>query len=188
MALAEPLLQVWLGHKFGAAATALTILVGYWLFTANTNVAGSMLIAVGKVRTMALYAWAVALVNLVLSLSLTPWLGLNGVVLGTAIPSVVLFPWFIWLVQRWLPVTAADFLREAWIPAYGVAAGTAAVLVALRLALDPHSLVSVVALSAFGVLGAWAAIYRWCLKPSERLLVGDMVRVVTARARRLRAA
>jgi O-antigen/teichoic acid export membrane protein len=188
MALAKPLLETWLGPKFGAAATAMTVMVGYWLVTANTNVAGSMLIAVGRVRTMALYAWVTALANLALSLALTPWLGLNGVVLGTAIPAVVVFPWFVWLVQRWLPVTWRDFAREAWIPAYSVAAGLAAVLVGLRLALDPSSLPAVIGLCALGLLGGWAAVYAFCLRASERALIGDMARVVVARARRLRPA
>src|SRR5262249_24783890 len=83
MVLARPILVVWLGPKFGTAATAMTILVGYWLFNANTGVAGSMFVAAGRLRALAIYAVAVAALNLILSIALTASFGLNGVVLGT---------------------------------------------------------------------------------------------------------
>jgi len=183
MTLAQPLLTVWLGTRYAPAATAMTILVSYWLVSANTNVAGTMLVAAGKMRALATYAWVVAIANLVLSLTLTPWLGLNGVVLGTAIPAVLAFPWFMWLVQRWLPITLDELARRSWLQPYAVAAIAAVALIGLRLALQPTTLGPVLALAAGGVLGSWLATYTFCLTSAERHLVADMGSVI---ARRLR--
>lgn len=181
MVLARPILAVWLGPKFATAGTAMTLLVSYWLVAANTNVPGAMLVAAGRVREFARYAWAVAIANLVLSLALTPWLGLTGVVLGTTIPYFVSFPFFMGMVRRWLPVRIRQLAVEAWAPAYAVAGVTAAVLLVVRLTWNPDTIASVAACCALGVLGAWALTYAAVLRPSEKRLVADVAGHVGAR-------
>ena len=64
------------------------------------------------------------------SLALTPLLGLDGLVLGTAIPYAVAFPFFMRFVLRKLPVSLGDLARRAWLPAYPLAAVLALMLVA----------------------------------------------------------
>src|SRR3954470_5462908 len=95
IALAAPLLEVWLGHRFREGAAALSILVSYWLLYGALAVTPGLLIGAGRARQVARLMVVVAGANLALSLVLTPILGLEGPALGTAIPYFVAFPFFV---------------------------------------------------------------------------------------------
>ena len=179
--LAKPILATWLGDKYSVAATAMTLLVGYWLVNANTGVAGSMLVAAGKIRTLTVYSVIVALANLGLSLALTPRLGLNGVILGTVISYVVLFPFFLRLTLSTFHVSLRELAREAWLPAYLTGAILAGALLAVRLSLQLDTIPIVLGVSALGVLVYWAMYYLVWLRPSERLLVRNVALALVRR-------
>jgi O-antigen/teichoic acid export membrane protein len=169
--LAKPILTVWLGPEFAVAATAMSVLVGYWLVNAGVSVAGRMLITAGRARAVATYAGAVALLNLGLSLGLTPRLGLDGVVLGTTISYLLGFPFLIRLALQAFPVSLAELAREAWLPAYLTGAVVAAGLLALRLTVALDTLPKVFGAGLLAVLLYWAMYYGLWLSPSERVLV-----------------
>jgi O-antigen/teichoic acid export membrane protein len=175
MILAKPILKVWIGPKFEAAATAMVILTAYWLLNAGVGVPGRMLVAAGRARTLALYAGGVALANLGLSLGLTPSLGLNGVVLGTTIAYALGFPFFVWVILSTFPVTLGDLVRDVWVPAYVTGAVVAGGLLAVRLTLHPGSLPSVIGSGLVTVGAYWAIYYVVWLKPAERVLVKSVV-------------
>jgi O-antigen/teichoic acid export membrane protein len=176
MVLAGPILRFWLGARFLPAETALIVMVGYWLLAANTGVTGSMLIAAGKVRDFTRYSWTVAISNLLLSLALTPPLGLVGVVLGTTIPYVLFFPYFLALVVRHLPVKLEDLAREAWVPAYLTSAVLAGALLIVRVTVPFDSLATVIGVAAVALGAAWGGYYLAWLRPSERVLVRSVLR------------
>jgi O-antigen/teichoic acid export membrane protein len=178
MVLAQPILEVWLGRRFGAAATAMTILVGYWMVHANTSVGWIMLVAVGKVRKFALYAATVAACNAALSLALTPWLGLNGVVLGTTIPYILAFPAFLRLALPEFGVSLAELAREVWLPAYATAIVVAAGLVALRFSVELSTIPACAAAGLGALLVYWSIYYAVWLRPNERLLVRTLARAL----------
>jgi O-antigen/teichoic acid export membrane protein len=152
----------------------MTILVGYWLVSANSGVAVSMLVAAGRVRPLTVYAATAALLNLALSLALTPRFGLNGVVLGTSIAAVVAFPVLVKMLLSTFPVSLGDLAREAWLPAYLTGAVTAAALLAIRLTVPLHTIASVVAASLLGILAYWAIYYVVWLRSNERILVKNL--------------
>jgi O-antigen/teichoic acid export membrane protein len=181
MVLARPILRTWLGPEFGVAATGLTVLVSYWLINANTGVAGSMLVAAGRVRQLAVYAAVVAALNLMLSLALTPSLGLDGVVLGTTLSYVILFPFFLRLTLSTFEVPLRDLAREAWLPAYATGAALAAVLLAVRATVPLDSFPLVAAVSLIALLGYWALYYLVWLRPNERMLVKNVARALVGR-------
>jgi O-antigen/teichoic acid export membrane protein len=181
MVLAKPILDVWLGGRFGTAATAMTILVGYWIVYANTSVAWTMFIAAGKVREFALFAATVAICNAALSLALTPWLGLNGLVLGTTIPYVLAFPAFLRLALPEFGVSLAELAREVWLPAYSTAIVVAAGLIALRLSVELSTAPICVAAGVGALLTYWSMYYLVWLRPSERLLMRSLARTLVAR-------
>jgi membrane protein EpsK len=181
MVLAKPILSVWLGPKFGVAAAAMTLLVGYWLVNGNTGVAGTMLIAAGRAKQLTAYGAVVALLNLVLSLALAPRLGLNGVVLGTTISYVMLFPLFLALTISTFPVSLGDFAREAWLPAYSTGALIAGLLIAARLTLALDRFAEVFAVATLAVLSYWALYSIVWLKPGERVLVRNVARAAVMR-------
>jgi O-antigen/teichoic acid export membrane protein len=179
--LAKPILLTWLGPRFGAASTAMSILVGYWLINAGTTVPVRMLITAGRARAVAIYAGAVALVNLALSLALTPSLGLDGVVLGTALAYVLGFPFFIRLTLRAFPISLAELAREAWLPAYATGAVIATALLAVRLTVTLDTISKLLPVALFALLVYWAIYYVAWLRPGERLLVKSLLHVRSRR-------
>jgi O-antigen/teichoic acid export membrane protein len=181
MILAKPILQVWLGSKFAVAATAMTLLIAYWLVNANTGVPGRMLIAAGRIRALAVYACVIASINLGLSVALTPSLGINGVVLGTTMSYVLGFPFFLRMVLTTFPVPLADLAREVWVPAYLTAVVVGAPLLALRLTVPLDTLPRVVGAGAAAALSYWAIYYWVWLRPNERVLVKTVARSLLGR-------
>jgi O-antigen/teichoic acid export membrane protein len=176
MALSAPILEVWLGDRYREAGLAMSLLVSYWLFTSSISVASSVLMAAGSVRTVAKLAWAIAIVNLGVSLALTPWLGLEGVVLGTTIGYLAVFPAFLHVVVTRLPVTVGELAREVWIPAFGLGLVLATALVGVRALVSVDTLPEVAVVSALGIGGYFVAFYAVCLRPSERRLARSLLR------------
>ena len=177
MVVSAPLLELWLGERFRDAAPALVILTSYWIVGANTGVSGSMLVAAGRVRELARYAWLVAGVNLVLALVLTPLLGLEGVALAIAAPYVFLFPIFFRLVRSAFPsVSLRDFAREAWLPTYPLCALLALLLAGCRIVLDIDALLELTVVFV-GCLAIYAAAWvRLFATPGERVLIRGFLR------------
>jgi O-antigen/teichoic acid export membrane protein len=182
MCLAEPILEVWLGERYGQGGAAMAILASYWLLYGALIVSPGFLVGTGRARDLARVMAAVAAVNLALSLALTPELGLEGPALGTAIPFVLAFPVLLRLALGIAGVSLAELARRAWLPAYSTAAVLAAALVGLRLATELDSLAAVVAVAAGGVLAYWAAFYGLWLNADERLLVRGLARLRPAPA------
>jgi O-antigen/teichoic acid export membrane protein len=177
MALAEPILDVWLGDRYGEGATALTILVSYWLLYGGLVVTPAFLVGAGAARYAARIYILVAALNLILALALTPSLELEGPALATAIPFLLAFPLLLGVGLRvGGGVRLGELARSAWLPAYGLGAALAAALVGLRLAVEPDTLAVVLAAAMGGVLVYWAAFYVLVLGPGERALVRGLVR------------
>lgn len=173
--LAGPILEVWLGERYREAGTAMAILTSYWVLNAATGVGGSMLVADGDVRWFSRYAWSVALVNLVLSLGLTAWLGLEGVVLGTSIPYVLLFPVFLRRMAGRFDVPVGEIVRFAMLPAWTIGAGIAALLVLVRIFAEPQTLPAVAAVAAGALALAYGAYALIFFGDDERRLVRGLV-------------
>jgi O-antigen/teichoic acid export membrane protein len=169
--LGDDILTTWLGAKFGAAHLALAIFVSAWLVVPNATIPGTLMVLRGETRRRIVLSWSVALVNLALSLALTPWLGLTGVVLGTTVASVVVIPFFAVPEMRHWRVSARELAREAWVPVYGLALGLLALLLAARWLLPMDHALVVLAVCVAACLAYWVAFYAVALTPSERQLV-----------------
>jgi O-antigen/teichoic acid export membrane protein len=174
--LAGPILEVWLGERYVEGETALAILASYWLLYGALLVTPGFLVGTGRARDLAQVMAAVAGANLVLSLALTPELGLEGPALGTAIPFVVAFPVLLRLALRVAGLPLAELARRAWLPAYVTGSVLAGALVGVRVAAEPDSLGAVVATATVGLLAYWAAYYVLWLSADERQLVRGLGR------------
>lgn len=174
--LSAPLLEVWLGPEFRVAAPAMAILLSYWMLNAATGVGGAMLVARGRAAELTKVAWAAAVANLALSLALTPWLGLEGVALGTAIPFVALFPVVLWLVLRDFPVGLSRLMRVAMLPAWATGAVTAIAVGAVRLLAPPDDLLTLALTAAGGLAFAFAFYGLVWLAPAERVMLLSIMR------------
>jgi O-antigen/teichoic acid export membrane protein len=175
MVLAEPIIGVWLGERYTDGATALTILVSYWLLYGALIVTPGFLAGAGEARSAGLtLAWA-AVLNLVLALVLTPELGVEGPAVATAVALAAAFPV---LLRAGLTASGAhltELLGRALIPAYALGAFLAGALAAVRWDLDPETLPAVGAAAIAGVLLYWAAFYTLVLDRDERALVRGLL-------------
>ena len=171
MVLAPPLLEVWLGPEFREGGTAMAILMSYWLVNGCTGVVQGVIVAGGSASALARLAWVVALSNLAISLALTPLIGLEGVAIAMAVPYFAVFPFLMRVLLRLVPVPAGTLLREAFLPAYAVGLGLAAVLAGARVAFELDTLGPALVAVVAGPLLAWIAYYAVVLRPDERVLV-----------------
>ena len=176
MALAEPILGVWLGDRYTGGATALTILVAYWLLYGALVVTPGFLVGVGRARELARIMVVLAISNLALALVLTPELGVEGPALATTIPFVLAFPFVLRIALRATGVPLGELLRRAFIPAYLLGALLAAILLARSPAGRPRWAGRGGVLAVGGVLGYWGASYRLSFDESERALVRGLLR------------
>jgi PST family polysaccharide transporter len=175
MLISAPLLDAWLGPKFREAAPAMAILLSYWIVNGASGVGGAMLVARGRAAELTKYAWITAILNLVLSVALTPALGLEGVALGTAIPYAIMFPVVLRLVLKDFPVGFGRLAREALIPAWATTAVTAAAVAAVRFLATPEGIPAVIATAAGGVAFAFAFYAVVFLAPAERRMLRSFV-------------
>ena len=169
--LSSPILEVWLGRKYLPAAGPLSILSAYWLVAGNSGVVASMLLAAGRVRPIATIAWVAAVGNLIVTLPLTPLLGLTGVALGITVPQLLLLPWFMRIAMREFGVSAGTLARRAWLPAAVSSSALAAGLLVLRSLIHPHSLLTVGAIVVGGLAGVFASYWFVWFDQSERTLI-----------------
>ena len=168
MVLAEPILEVWLGDRYGGGATALAILVSYWLLYGGLVVTPGFLVGAGRAREVGLIMVCAAVLNLVLSLVLTPELGIEGPALGTAIPFFLAFPLMLRAGLSASGAGLSELARGAWLPTYGLAIVLAAGLLAIRAGPDPETLPAVLAAAFGGLLAYWAAFYLLAFSGEER--------------------
>ena len=143
MVLAEPILGVWLGDRYTGGATALTILVSYWLLYGALIVTPGFLVGAGRAPQVARLMVVFAVSNLALALVLTPKLGVEGPALATTIPFVLGFPLMLRNGLLVTGVSVSELVRRAFAPAYVVGAVLAAVLVGARLLAEPSGLAAV---------------------------------------------
>ena len=176
MALAEPIIAVWLGDRYTGGATALTILVSYWLVYGALIVTPGFLAGAGEARAAGRALACAAGLNLVLALILTPELGVEGPAVATAGAFVAALPVLLRVGLRASGLELMELLRRAAMPAYGLGAVLAGVLVAIRLGLDPETLPAVASLAVAGVLLYWVAFYALVFDPDERALVRGLLR------------
>ena len=174
MTLAEPILEVWLGDRYSGGATALTILVSYWVLYGALLVTPGFLAGAGRAREAARLMVVLAVCNLALALLLTPELGVEGPALATTIPFVIAYPLMLRIALLAAGVSLGELARRALAPAYLLGGLLALALMALRVGVDPRTLPAVALVAIGGVLAYWAAFYTLVLDPGERALVREL--------------
>jgi O-antigen/teichoic acid export membrane protein len=175
MVLAEPIIGVWLGDRYTGGASALTILVSYWLVYGALIVTPGFLVGAGEARAAGRALACAAGLNLLLALILTPELGVEGPAVATAGALAAALPVLLRAGLRASGTQLSELLSRAVIPAYMLGAVLAGVLLAIRLGLEPDNLPAVAAVAVAGVASYWAAFYALVLDPGERALVRGLL-------------
>ena len=154
---------------------ACAIFLAWWLVASNASIAETTMFVDGQLRRLVKLSWSVALVNLVLSLALTPLLGLEGVALGTTLGYMAILPFWLRYVLRRFSIPVGELARAAWVPAYSAGAIAAGIPLLARLILPVDSLPVVLAVLAGAVAVAWAVIFAGFFSADERRLVREVV-------------
>ena len=156
---------------------ATAILLAWWLFAPNLVFANSILTVDRKFRSLAIYAWGVALLNLVLSVSLTAAFGPSRA--SRSAPRERSWPRCRSISPAYVAkrrgLSLGSFVRPVWIPAIGLGAVLAAGLLAARFLFGIDSGPAVLALLVCGPLLYWAAFYLLALDRDERRLVPEII-------------
>ena len=150
--LAEPILDAWLGDRYGSGDLALAILVSYWLLYGGLVVTPGFLVGAGRAREVARVMICVAAANLALALALTPELGIEGPAVATAVPFFLAFPFLLRVGLNASGASLRELARRAWAPNYVLGAALALGLVVGRAVLPMDETIPVIALAAGGVL------------------------------------
>ena len=175
--LSDLVLEVWLGEGFGQGGTAMALMLSYWLLYGSLGVHQMVLVGCGRAREVARYMAAVAAGVVVLSVALTPALGLEGPAVAVAASYIAAFPFVQRLVLRETGTGLGELARTAWLPAYALGAALAGGLVALRNTVALDSTGAVIAALAGGVAVYWLA--WWLLVPdrAERAILRSYLRM-----------
>lgn len=151
------------------ALAPIAIYVSYWILNANTGVISNVLVGIGKLKLLLVYAYAVAVGNLLASIALARRFGVSGVVAGTTLTYLVGFPFALFFALRQIGVSVGAYLRRVFWPAYPIAAIMGVVVFAAGLAIrQRHNFVLTVIAGALGVMGCYLAFGLIGVEASER--------------------
>jgi O-antigen/teichoic acid export membrane protein len=174
IALAGPILAVWVGAEYAVYASVVTVLALAYVFITLRASAVVILQAVARHRILAASSLAAGMANLALSLLLIRPLGLVGVALGTLIPAMlesccVVLPY----AMRVAHAQPREVWSEVLVPALLPVAPMLAVFYTLRAVLVPSSLPMILLVAAAGLF-VYAVTYLSLARGVERRWLGDI--------------
>jgi O-antigen/teichoic acid export membrane protein len=107
--VAQPVVRLWLGSEFVPPLSFVLLLAVWTVYYPSVNQASYLVVAMGRVKTLAIASAIAAPLNLALSIWLTNELGLTGPVLGSiiALSATVLVP-VVFLTSKYLRQLASD--------------------------------------------------------------------------------
>jgi O-antigen/teichoic acid export membrane protein len=168
MILARPLIVGWVGLRYANMSGPTQLFLAYQLIASSATIANTMLVGMGRVRAVSLYAATAVAVNLVVSLALVRSLGISGVIIGTLIGFGITAPLYIRLVLRELHMPVSEFLRQALAPIAPWAALFAGLLLATAQLLQPSGLLLVAACCVPASLVYAGGVARFAMTADER--------------------
>ena len=113
---AEKFIVTWVGMKFVNAVMPCRVLLTFWLFNLTTETLTQGIVGGrGKVAETTKINGFVAVSNLVLSLILVQYIGITGVALGTTIPYIIAFFYYIYYFCKILSLPLKNFIKSVII-------------------------------------------------------------------------
>ena len=164
--LAGPIVDLWVGPEFSAAAGLTVVAIAYTLMTAPLQVGSSLLLGIGGASAILGAALAAVVANLISSVLLVDQVGIVGAFIGTLIGAVFLIPLLGRAFLRAADLRAREFLRSAVVPCLLPTAALVAVMFVVAL-LPVGPLVTIVLSAAIGGVAYLAVAWRWSLQAGE---------------------
>ncbi len=107
----DRIIELWVGGGFGMSALLCRIFI-VALFTAAPIAVGTeMMVGLNRMRTLVKYNAVATVVNLVISLYLIRKIGVQGVVIGTAMGSLVILVTYLPVIARTIGVALGNFVK-----------------------------------------------------------------------------
>ena len=178
MILARPIILHWLGPAFATQALAAQVLLSYQLLVVGSAIGETILVSRGHAKKRLFNSIAVTVGNLVLSVILVQRIGIMGVVIGTALPWIIDFPWRLRTSLREVEVSLGDWLRRSAGPVYVSLVATAGVALAAYMTPLVDSLIGLTIAMLLAVGAAWLGLVAFSLTPVEK----DELRSLARRA------
>ncbi len=168
LVLARPILIAWVGPQWAGYAGPAQLFLTYQLITCTATIANTMLVGMGRVRSVATYVTFAMLVNLVLSVLLAKPLGVSGVIIGTLVGYGIVAPLYIRLTLRLLTMGAGEFVRRALVPIVPWAVLFAIVIGLTAYVFPPVGLIPIVLCCIPAGLVYVAGVVRFAMTAEER--------------------
>ncbi len=158
LVLAERLIRLWIGPDYAYTANLARLFVSYLFLDAVVVVGQNMMFGMNRVKPLILIqAITQTGINSVVSVVLTPKIGVAGVMWGTLIGTACSVGPYLWLYLRSLDVRWGRFWRESLWPPYSMSALFAVFLYAGDRLMTPDNIwtlggLGLVGLAAYGLL------------------------------------
>jgi len=118
---AGPIISLWIGPEYAKDSTLLTqLFVGYWYFGIIVFFMGRLAQGYGYVKEFALVIFFGAFLNVILSIAFIKTIGIIGVVLGTLVQFILIFPLFFKTLTEKLELSLQKLLIEIIVPIYSI--------------------------------------------------------------------
>lgn len=164
--LVKPLLTVWVGVEYAEYSYLVIILAAASLIDTSTWPAGFVLQGMAKHSPLAAMTIGSGITNLTLSILLVNRLGLLGVALGTLIPTTIICLGFVTpYAMRVIGTSARDMYTKVLWPSLLPVIPMGMIMIVLRKALDPASLIMIFIVAAVGLL-IYLSVYL-CIEANE---------------------
>ena len=183
MVVARPLLLRWLGPAYAAQTLAAQVILSYWLVNANLPVGHAMLYGLGKIRALLVIVVTQTILNLVISIVLVQRIGIMGVVIGTALPFILMFPAHIALQLRVFELKVSDWVQGVAVRVYPLLLLPIGLGLLLSRTALGESLVGVAATLVIAVGAYWLSAIFVSLTASERAELAGFARIVRDKLR-----
>jgi O-antigen/teichoic acid export membrane protein len=153
MVLSESFVSTWIGPDYAFTANLARLFASYILLDAVVVVGYNIIIGMDRVKPLLLIQTiTTTTINLILSIILTPRLGVAGVIWGTLIGTACSVGPYLWLYFSVLDIAWARFWREVLWPAYFPAALFAGLLYGVTRFLMPNNLWTLAGLGLSGLI------------------------------------
>ena len=164
-----------MGDEFISVAIVAQIFIFHAFFSGNFSVMAEILVAKNLVNKIIKYTIAMALLNLILSLLLVREFGLEGVVLGTKIPYILISIPYTRVMLVELNINWKDYLRNVVLKTYPIGAFVAILLYSITTIHYPLNLFEVAFFGILGFVAYMIPFYMFSLNGSERTLVRSLL-------------
>ena len=178
---AAPILQLWLGDRFGSTGTAASVFCAWWLIGANSGMVTTMLIAAGRIRRLVAGSWLAGGINIVLVFALTGTLGIYGPIVSSVTAFAATMAYTLPVAMKVADVSWSASARRAWVPSLSIGAVLAALLLALRWGAHLTDKPATAVIAIGGPLLYWLLYAVVWLSPEERHLALYALRLRASR-------